>query len=295
MKLAHLSDLHLGGENPRRQLLRIRNLIDRVLETGVDHLMLGGDLVDDGDLKNVLPLVKHLKERKFFSAERLSVVPGNHDIWPYSERVLFSSGASAVLGDVKKLLTFGEWPAQKNYLRFLRIFAPSFEGVDQLYEDDVLPCVKRLDGVAIAMLDTTSERGYLRSAQGRFESREGRFLIDEVASFGAPKILLMHHAPWRLGHQSGVDLDFTNLAAVTRFIRKSPFNAVLYGHLHGLDDDPRSRAFTRRVGRVATYGMGRSGAVDQDPNEALHAWHELKVSARSVRVVTRYVSGLDLD
>ena len=318
MRLAHLSDLHLGGANSPRQLRRVLNLIDRVIDDGVDHLLLGGDLVDAGDLDDVLPLVRHLKRRRFFSADRLSVVPGNHDVWPFSERDLGRRGLSALLRDGKKLLTLGDWPAQETYERFVQIFRPTFDGVDRFYEDDVFPCVKRLDGIAVAMLDTTSDAGYLRSAQGRFDTREGRFVTDEVATIREPKILLMHHVPWRIGRGNlehvleslpwplrkivgtlGVegiaDLDFVNLAAVKRFIQHARFDAVLYGHVHLDGENARSRTFTRRLGRVPTYGMGRSGGVHQRPSRAIHAWHQVEVSRRRVRVKTQYVSARELD
>ena len=71
--LAHLSDLHLGrsAEHDRRAL----ELRDAVLAAGIDHVVVTGDVTNRGRRDELE------RFRAIFSplADRLSVVPGNHD------------------------------------------------------------------------------------------------------------------------------------------------------------------------------------------------------------------------
>jgi 3',5'-cyclic AMP phosphodiesterase CpdA len=73
--LAHLSDLHLG-ESPRNALVA-RRLVEHLLDSGVDHVALTGDVTHGGQMSEYelyLEIFAPLLRRK-----KLTVVPGNHD------------------------------------------------------------------------------------------------------------------------------------------------------------------------------------------------------------------------
>lgn len=88
--LAHLSDLHLGL-SPRTERAAAA-LCEALIEAGVDHVLVTGDVANRGKLAELAAF-----ERAFaplLDAGRLSVVPGNHDRlgddvarWMMSERV----------------------------------------------------------------------------------------------------------------------------------------------------------------------------------------------------------------
>jgi len=323
MKLAHLSDLHLGGSHPRKRARRVKALIDRAIGEGIDHLLLGGDLVDSADLDDLDPLVEHLRKRRFFSASRLSVVPGNHDCWPFSFDDLGSQILKEAVDSAGALVSSSDWPAQERYEQFGEIFSGTFKGTAQYYDEDPYPCVKVVGDLAIVMLDTTSDTPK-RCVQGNFDNDEGEFVLGELEAHDGPRVLHMHHVPWQVGpfdasahidelslylrvaaqayEKAGGDLDalgdpdFRDLRAVRRFIRKAQFDAVLCGHVHVFDaDDIRSPDYRGKVGNVPVYCMGRSGAVDQDWDEAVFAYDLITVSSGRVKVSTRYVPGDDLD
>lgn len=75
MKLAHLSDLHLG-ERPEH-VPAARALVRSVLEEEIDHVVVTGDVTHEGRIDEYelwLEVFEPLLREK-----RVTVVPGNHD------------------------------------------------------------------------------------------------------------------------------------------------------------------------------------------------------------------------
>ena len=318
-RLAHLSDLHLRGPSDKLRQRRVLRLVKNVIDSGVDHILLGGDLVDDGNIEDAAPLIGLLKKAGYFCSKRLSVVPGNHDIWPFSGEHSVSEAISSGLRDLGAILSFRDWPAQQRYEEFLQAFAPAFKGTMRDFEDR-LPCVKEVGPLMVGMLDSTSYKGYHQSARGRFDPDEGEFLTECLGAHPGPTLVLMHHVPWDLGlfdigvevddlpapvkamtSAMGIDLErigdanFTDLAGVRRFIRRGKFDAVLCGHLHLWSDEPCGPGYFNKIGSVPAYCMGRSGAMHQEERHERFAWHEIEVTGSAVKVDTRFVRGKDLD
>lgn len=316
MRIVHLSDLHLGapaGEGgARRREANVLALLDHALARGADHVLLGGDLVDHGNLEDAARLRDALAERGLLSAERLSVVPGNHDIWPFGEESLWGDAGRYLLENARALAAFRKWPAQERYQRFLSLFAETFTGA-VARSGDRYPCLKRLGGASIAMLDTTSNHGAFRSAAGRFDEEEARWLLARLDEHAGPRLLLMHHWPlrWDVDASAIVDrlpgpvremllglgldvarfaeVNFEDLEGVQAFLRRGRFDAVLCGHVHMMSDDARDPGFEARVGEVPVYCMGRSGGVHQDEGREVLAYHLVEVEPRGVRVETVFV------
>lgn len=76
-RLAHLSDMHLNGSTERR--LRFGRALGQAAESGVDHLLLTGDLTASGKPEQYVELANMLAE---WPSEMVTVVPGNHDGGP---------------------------------------------------------------------------------------------------------------------------------------------------------------------------------------------------------------------
>lgn len=91
MRLAHVSDLHLSdrGRYPRngylprdcdRHSVRLaQRILDEIEAAGVDHLLVTGDLTLSSETSEFERAAKLL--RKWADAGKLTVVPGNHDVW----------------------------------------------------------------------------------------------------------------------------------------------------------------------------------------------------------------------
>jgi 3',5'-cyclic AMP phosphodiesterase CpdA len=327
MKLAHFSDFHLGHPHIRRQKQRLRGLVDHAIAQGAEHLLFGGDLLDHANLDDLSVLVEHLRSLGWDTSARCSVVPGNHDIWPFGEEDVLDKVGPFLRAVIESAATGDDWPAQQNYQRFLDTFAFAFEGTLALDPDDPLPCTKRVGPWLLGLLDTVSDRS-LHPAQGRFKRREGRWLRKQLARHEGPRLLLMHHwpfaweasnvaekvaevlasLPWPLrkalalaepslaaGAASVVDVGFRRLDRVQRFIQRSGADVVLCGHLHMMSDDPRDADFTAVLGDVPVHCMGRSGGVHQGGGDGdVLAYHLLSPGDRGVQVETVYVSAASL-
>lgn len=272
----------------------MRALIDHAISAGAEHLLFGGDVVDSANLAEAQALAAHLRRRGFSSTDGFSIVPGNHDVWPFGEGAL-AKGLVRWIGDARRAHGSRRRPAQNCYERFARIFAPAFEGATARSDDDAYPCVKHVGPLALGMLDTTADRG-VEHACGRFDAGEARWLSTRLRRHRGPRVLLMHHwpfqwsvmPPWLAFVPRWADVNFAGLERVQRWMARSRLDAVFCGHLH-IDGSARSRAFTRRLGATPVYCMGRSGAVHQDGGERVFAYHLADVSAARLRVRTVYV------
>lgn len=100
--IAHVSDLHLLEDNhherrgaswlrlqcltlgkprsPATRRLRVRKLLDRALRSHADHLVITGDLTEDGTPEQFESLAWVLAESGWAPC-RVTLVPGNHDLY----------------------------------------------------------------------------------------------------------------------------------------------------------------------------------------------------------------------
>src|SRR4029453_85758 len=119
LKLAHFSDLHLGSRCGALTKTRMRALLDHAIAGGVEHLLFGGDIVDHANLHDAVALREHLETRGFLSSERVSVVPGNHDIWPIGEGDLFGGIIDYLKQNATSLPTLTGWPPHQRHQKFV--------------------------------------------------------------------------------------------------------------------------------------------------------------------------------
>ena len=298
MKLAHFSDVHIGAGAATSDARAFCRMIDHAIGNGAEHLLIGGDLVDRGNVMDAKPVRDHLARRGFLHPDRLSIVPGNHDIWPIGHSALESPAAfaSVMVRKLKAHATGSNDPAQDNLEALVDLFSEAFDGAETFYSDLPLPCVKQVGPIRLGLLDTTSHSLFTH-AQGRFAPAEGRWLKRALGEREGPSILLMHHwpFPWTavdsaelpgavhfLADTLGLDLEalcdvnFEDLAAVRRFIRTGNFDAVLCGHMHEGDRDT--------IGDVPVFCMGRSGGED-----GASAYDLINATPRSIRARTHHV------
>lgn len=102
MRIAHLSDLHLleprGGHrralerarlfylsalrplSAARRLLRFQTALETAKAKGFDHLVITGDLTEDGKIEQFEEVARLLDE-SHIAPERVTLIPGNHDAY----------------------------------------------------------------------------------------------------------------------------------------------------------------------------------------------------------------------
>lgn len=292
----------------------MRALIDHAIGSGAEHLLFGGDLVDHGNVEDAEALRDHLQTRGFLTADRTSVVPGNHDVWPYGEGHVTRDFLRALPADLAGWLR----GRRRHHARrdgFLSLFRETFEGVQRAGRGR-LPCVKRLGPLNLGLLDTSSRTGWLRAAEGHFNPLDGVWLRETLSEREGPRVVLMHHPPIALevsleyllslvprlarriaeraakgGLRPG--LDFADLAAVKRFLEEGAFDAVLCGHIH-LVGGPRDEGYTQRIAGVPVHVMGRSGGVHQPAGSEVFAYHLGAATRDTLTIETVFVEAAAL-
>jgi 3',5'-cyclic AMP phosphodiesterase CpdA len=214
-RIAHLSDLHLlePAINSRRGQARLRvnylsfrrpidyesrrqralNALAAACQTGFDHLVVTGDLTEDGAASQFEVLAEVLATSGI-PAERVTLLPGNHDAYGAGD------------GWVRAL----EGP--------LAPWAPSSRGVTWL------------DDCAILPISSAVHQSCLRSS-GRVETAD-LDRVDAVARAEPTRtvVLAQHHAPFPVIHQWVHGL--LNHDEVTGLMYAHANVSLLHGHIH---------------------------------------------------------------
>jgi 3',5'-cyclic AMP phosphodiesterase CpdA len=222
LRLGHVSDLHLSdrGRYPRNGLLpkdcdkySVR-LAQRILEeleaAGVDHLVVTGDLTLSSEATEFERAAKLL--RKWADAGKLTVVPGNHDVWT-AESVKTA--------------------------RFLRMVGPDGRGMrkpEAAYPFAALPTPE----VAIVAVDSAQfgeEPDDTPGVIGSAQLQACRELVREHVKEGRAVLLALHHhlllpreripSDAMVARTPLLDAD-----KVVRMVSDVRIAAVLHGHRH---------------------------------------------------------------
>ncbi|HRI46079.1 MAG TPA: metallophosphoesterase [Ignavibacteriaceae bacterium] len=241
MKFAHISDLHINTYFRDSNLEQTKILLDYFNSVKVDHLLLTGDLTDNADELNLDILRKSLNHYGFKSGEKISIIPGNHDIY----------------GGVQKpedLFSFPERCRKTNYDKklqtFNQIMNQTFDNV--LYRSSIngYPYAKIIGDVLIIGVDSND---YFSPVSNPFASN-GKVSKDEqkeieiiVSKYGRDvnlTIMLIHHhfnQMHTINHFSAAGL-WQNIEKQTMKLRKKKslielfkncrVDLVLHGHLH---------------------------------------------------------------
>jgi 3',5'-cyclic AMP phosphodiesterase CpdA len=230
-RIAHFGDLHLAGNDEELDL--IVAIAVHALARGADHLVFTGDIVDAGELEIIDALVRRLKKLGLRS-DGLSLVPGNHDVYPISTPRVEASF-------LWELLQSATGVPQRNFDGLSRSIGRMNERQSQLFTNAAVPYGKRLSGeVALAGMDTTrSERSDPTEwAAGQLPADD----LEAVRAFFAQhddathRVVAMHHYPFddfRPVHPS-VPMKFVEPRAVTvrSLLKSTGATLVLCGHLH---------------------------------------------------------------
>lgn len=176
----------------------------------VDHLVVTGDLTFSGEPREFERAAEML--RPFAEARKLTVVPGNHDVW---------TEESVETG------------------RFLRTVGPDGRGMRKAAPS--YPCVVPLgDDAVLVALDSARFGEDPWTTAGRLGSeqlRAARELVREHAKQGRAVVLAFHHhvvlPPERVESDARVArMPLADADQVVRLVAELPVAAVLHGHRH---------------------------------------------------------------
>lgn len=273
-RIAHLSDLHLTGVN--RDFDCCLALVDDASARGAEHLIISGDLVECGQMGVLKAFVAALKDRGWAGSNRLTIVPGNHDIFPAPARFV-----APVLRRPTSI--FRDFNAITRGSR-------TGKGFRSLQRGDTYPFGKILgDQVVLVGLDTTRNREYLPKNWAGGELSEEQMMATEEFfkewSHIPHRVIVMHHHPWRedcsvhpieyiLG---AIDMNFAKPSPeeVFDWIKSSNATLVLCGHIHQkVGIEKRSIGGRRFILRAGTSG----GISDDQDGDKRRIYHLLDLS-----------------
>ena len=221
VRIGHISDLHLAdrGRYPRngfsardcdRHSAKLaKGLLDALREVGVDHLVVTGDLTLSAETREFERAADML--RWWAEAGKLTVVPGNHDVWT----------ADAV-----------------DTGRFLRAIGPDGKGMRRPVP--TYPHVVPLGDVVLVALDSARFGEVPHQTAGRLgadQLRSARELCRQHQKAGKATVLAFHHhvvlPPERVPSDALVArMPLADADQVIRLVAELPVAAVLHGHRH---------------------------------------------------------------
>jgi 3',5'-cyclic-AMP phosphodiesterase len=155
--IAHLSDPHLSRQFYREHIKSLKVLVRAILDAGFDHLVITGDIVSTGDPDDFHLAREIFANHGLLRSDRLTVVPGNHDIFGGPHRAIDVAHFPRHLRTVdyaRKLMLFEE------------AFAETFDGVHRLRDDSLYPFVKHVGAHAIIGLDSNTPWSLSRNPFG---------------------------------------------------------------------------------------------------------------------------------
>jgi 3',5'-cyclic AMP phosphodiesterase CpdA len=213
---ARLSYLSFGRRlDPGERKKRVADALEEVRARNVDHLLITGDLTEDGHLEQFEVLAELLSESRI-PAERITLVPGNHDA--YTDGDAF---AEALKGPLK------------------RHAATSWVGSALRFPD-----------VTIVPVSTAFHQSPLRSA-GAIAQEE----LESLASIakdpglaGRPLVFAQHHPPGRLLIPLLQWIDgLVEHAVLSDLFDRCPHLHVVHGHTHHQADRATRKGEAPRV------------------------------------------------
>jgi 3',5'-cyclic AMP phosphodiesterase CpdA len=283
MKIAHISDLHICFNYKRNNLSRIKRLIKQIASSGVDHLVVTGDISDNSREEDFLWFRKILKENDLLSAERTSIVIGNHDIF----------------GGVQTAADIINFPSRcvrvdfKDKVRkFVNYYEELFENTFSPSNKSVFPYVKDLGEVAIIGINSVDKYSKLRNpfASNGYVSKEQIGEIQKIFDLqelsGKIKLVLIHHHFYKnnISSKSSEHAIWSRLENFTMKLRrkkrlmklfvKNNTDLILHGHSHEI------KKYTRHGIKFINAGASVDGEDQSVPGYFLIDISSIGIKAR---------------
>jgi 3',5'-cyclic AMP phosphodiesterase CpdA len=213
---ARLSYLSLGRPlAPRERRERAARALLEVSRSGADHLVITGDLTEDG-LPAQFEVLAALLADAHIPPERVTLIPGNHDAYDAP-----GNYAAALAGPLSP-------------------YARTSANLD--------PVV--LGGVTLVPISTAFHQIALRSAGAISPSDFGKLrrLADDRAFRGRPLVLVQHHPPGRLSWPPMQWLDgLREHGALSTLAEQTAHLHIVHGHTHQAVDRHLRKAEAPRV------------------------------------------------
>lgn len=239
-RLAHISDPHISRQYYREHIKSLKLLLRSLVDDGVDHIVITGDIVSTGNEDDYYLAREIFSKLDLLHADRLTVVPGNHDIFGGPHR------AVDVLSFPQHIRSVDY---RKNMDLFLRSFAETFSGVQYLHPQNAFPFVKQAGPFNLFGLNSIppwSLRYNILGTNGCIDETQATALktfIDTGGEQERVNVVLLHHHFHELVKEDVVSSDFWRKVEVQtmklrkrrrliRLMNELNIRYVLHGHIH---------------------------------------------------------------
>jgi 3',5'-cyclic-AMP phosphodiesterase len=132
-QIAHISDPHISRQYYREHMKSFKLLLRAVVDEGVDHIIVSGDIISTGHEDDFYLAREIFSNLDLLDSNKLTVVPGNHDIFGGPHRAV-------------DVLSFPQHIRSVDYKYrkelFQSAFAETYNGVHRIGTSDLFPFVK---------------------------------------------------------------------------------------------------------------------------------------------------------
>jgi 3',5'-cyclic-AMP phosphodiesterase len=250
MNVAHMSDLHWGFSTAHNAFLEQR--LKQLENERPDHLVISGDLSQSGHPSEFAGLVHLLRKYSYYSAERLTVIPGNHDLFSFFFKEFrqgrdFYARMHKVPAAAFRLVRYGWKQYQADLTAFDKAFHKTFDNILTIRDDASLshyPFIKLLsDHIALIALDSNQLLPQVRRnavcSNGYVDPISARRILSHPILQNKFKMVVMHHPLWpesvlaqRHGHWFAAMVKLRNRSEIVNLLSEFKVDLVLHGHYH---------------------------------------------------------------
>lgn len=293
MKLAHISDLHLNTLFNDSNLVRIKRLIKYISSNSVDHLIISGDLTDNADESDLLLLKKLLTKEGFDDSAKLTIVPGNHDIFGGPQKPT-------------DIFTFPDRCKEVNYdeklSMFNQIFSESFKDTITYSKEFPYPFIKILNKILIVGINSIAQYSKYKNlfaSNGEVKLHQFNILNELLHKYNDNvyhKVVVIHHHFNKIKNtKRSIAGIWHNIEKQTMKLKKkkrllSLFNkhnvdVVLHGHIHYNEFYERKGISFLNAGASTVGYSGKSLRVNIlyfEQDELLSELHKITTSGEVI-------------
>lgn len=234
-KIAHISDLHISFRDENEHGKKFVSLLKNIEQQKCDHVIISGDLVENPELKDLLYVKEILSHFNLLDPEKLTIVPGNHDIF----------GGAGNGQPVYYFPTFCKnTDYDKNLETFLGIYSESLSGSNS-YPN--LKLTGNIAIIAVNSIDKWSADKNMEGSNGRIRKKdlkEIRGILKSKEVRDKHKIVVLHHHLYKEDLREDLPvhslwlktirwkMKLRNRKKLLEFFKKHKVNLILHGHTH---------------------------------------------------------------
>ncbi|MEO6694306.1 MAG: metallophosphoesterase [Ignavibacteria bacterium] len=234
-KIAHISDTHISYVDDNLHGTRLVELLKDIEDKKCDHVIITGDLAENPKATDFQYIREILFYYGLLDQNKMSVVPGNHDIFGGAEK-----GPEGILFS----LTCKNINYEENLDNFIETFKETFPN------NNSYPFLKIINNIAIIGINSidrwsedTNPEGSNGKISGRDLSKLNKILFSEHLKDKIIIVLIHHHLNKPVLHEDmpghslwlriiNWKMKLYGRKKLIRFFKKHKVNLILNGHTH---------------------------------------------------------------